>query len=389
MRLLVFSHSCVEDINRKFFAEVAIASGWSITVVIPANWRTAYQDQWRQNISDGGPLEIEQHQVAFPGMIPLHFYRKSVKSLLNRHEPDAIYVHHEPYGLATAQVYFASRSTRRVPIGFYTCQNINKRYPLPIQQVQKFVFRNSSFAFTISGSALDVLREKGYHGPAEVLSPAIDQQVYYPHSGYRQELQDKYQIRPNQVVFGYVGRLVEEKGLETLVKALALLPSQGWRCFIVGSGPWEHQLRQLIAEKRLSEQIQIIGYIPHLEAPRWLSFFDVLILPSETRPNWKEQFGRVVVEAMACGTPVIGSDSGEIPRLIRTTGGGLTFPERDVSALRDCLARLAGDASLRASLAAAGRTVVAGEYDQRNLARRFVATIDSVYRRGQMRGAKT
>ena len=56
---------------------------------------------------------------------------------------------------------------------------------------------------------------------------------------------------------------------------------------------------------------------------------DVLVLPSHTTPTWKEQFGRVIVEALWCGVPVVGSDSGEIPWLIELTGGGLVFPEGD------------------------------------------------------------
>ena len=88
------------------------------------------------------------------------------------------------------------------------------------------------------------------------------------------------------------------------------------------------------------------GYIPHDEAARYLASFDVLVLPSETQPNWKEQFGRVVIEAMACGTPVVGSDSGAIPRLIESTGGGLIFHEGVPQHLADQLRLCVGDTSL-------------------------------------------
>ena len=87
--------------------------------------------------------------------------------------------------------------------------------------------------------------------------------------------------------------------------------------------------------------------------------FDMLVLPSLTRPNWKEQFGRVLIEAMACGVPVIGSDSGEIPNVIGDAG--LIFPEGNIPALRDSIAGLLVDPAAYARYALAGRSRVAGE----------------------------
>jgi glycosyltransferase involved in cell wall biosynthesis len=85
---------------------------------------------------------------------------------------------------------------------------------------------------------------------------------------------------------------------------------------------------------------------------------DVLALPSHTTPTWKEQFGRVIVEALWCGVPVIGSDSGEIPWLIELTGGGLVYPEGDSAALAARLTELREQPALRRELASAGGTAV-------------------------------
>jgi glycosyltransferase involved in cell wall biosynthesis len=108
-----------------------------------------------------------------------------------------------------------------------------------------------------------------------------------------------------------------------------------------------------------------------------LSAFDLLVLPSETQPNWKEQFGRVVIEAMACGTPVVGSDSGEIPNLIADTGGGLVFKERQPSELADRLAQLIRDPALRAELAAKGQQAASARYSLAAIARKFAATVEA------------
>jgi glycosyltransferase involved in cell wall biosynthesis len=84
----------------------------------------------------------------------------------------------------------------------------------------------------------------------------------------------------------------------------------------------------------------------------------VLVLPSHTLPTWKEQFGRVIAEALWCGVPVVGSDSGEIPWLIELTGGGLIFPEGDRDALARALGQLRREPQLRRALAEHGRAEV-------------------------------
>jgi glycosyltransferase involved in cell wall biosynthesis len=116
--------------------------------------------------------------------------------------------------------------------------------------------------------------------------------------------------------------------------------------------------------------------VPHPEAPRYLSAFDALVLPSETQPNWKEQFGRVVVEALASETPVVGTDSGEIPHLLRRTGGGLVVPERAPAALADALAELAVRPDRRATLARRGAEYVRTHLTHAALAHTFASTVE-------------
>jgi glycosyltransferase involved in cell wall biosynthesis len=140
-----------------------------------------------------------------------------------------------------------------------------------------------------------------------------------------------------------------------LAAALGQLSDLRWQLLLVGTGEFAEPLRALLAANGLTDRVQFAGYVPHEEAPRWLAALDILVLPSETQPNWSEQFGRVIPEALACGVPVIGSDSGEIPNLIRSSGGGLVFAERNPAALAEALRRLIIDADLRRSLASTGR----------------------------------
>ena len=125
-----------------------------------------------------------------------------------------------------------------------------------------------------------------------------------------------------------------------------------------------------VAQLGLRERVQILPAVRSTEVPATMATLDALALPSRTTPSWKEQFGRVLIEAMSCGVPVIGSSSGEIPHVIG--GDGLTFPEGDVAALRERIARLVAEPELRTELARRGRERVLTAYTQAAVARRHV-----------------
>jgi len=105
--------------------------------------------------------------------------------------------------------------------------------------------------------------------------------------------------------------------------------------------------------------------------PAYLNALDVLVLPSRTTPRWKEQFGRVIVEALACGVPVVGSDSGHIPRLINDIGGGVIFPEGDIEALAESIDELLSNPGQREALGQRGRQGVLEKYTWRRVAQRL------------------
>src|SRR5439155_13738570 len=117
----------------------------------------------------------------------------------------------------------------------------------------------------------------------------------------------------------------------------------------------------------MSDRITLKAGVPTYEVPKELQQLDVLVLPSLTRPNWKEQFGRVLAEAMACETPVIGSNSGEIPHVI--DDAGLVFQEGNVQALVASIRQLLDDPALYTQLAAKGRQRVLENYTQEQIAR--------------------
>ena len=167
------------------------------------------------------------------------------------------------------------------------------------------------------------------------------------------------------ILLGYIGRLVQEKGVGDLLQAMTLLPQKVHIVFI-GSGDQKLELEKKARLLEISERVHFVDHIRSSEMPRYINILDCLVLPSHTRSNWKEQFGRVLIEAMACEVPVIGSNSGEIPNVIGDAG--YIFQEGDTVKLADTIRQLLSDEGKRKEMGAAGRVRVEQHFTQKKIA---------------------
>jgi glycosyltransferase involved in cell wall biosynthesis len=158
-------------------------------------------------------------------------------------------------------------------------------------------------------------------------------------------------------VVGFAGRLVEEKGVHDLIAAVGPLPEAD--LVIVGDGPLRPEVE---AAASRNPRIELLTDVRHARMPSVYERMDVLVLPSRTTPTWTEQFGRVLVEALSLGVPVVGADSGEIPWVVNSTGGGVIFPEGDVAELTRVLRELHARPERRLELGSRGRAAVAETY---------------------------
>jgi glycosyltransferase involved in cell wall biosynthesis len=230
---------------------------------------------------------------------------------------------------------------------------------LPFRWLEQWVLRRADHCIAGNQESAHVWRRKGYTGPLTVIPQfGVDAEMFKPPPLTQRR-------EGTGFVIGYAGRLVPEKGVDLLLEALAELPGV-WRADLVGSGPERAALARRARELGVADRVSLSDVLPSIAMPRYYQQLDVLVLPSRTRPNWKEQFGRVLVEAMACGVPVVGSASGEIPNVIGDAG--LTFPEGDAGALREQLMRLMRDETLHADLVQRGRERVLAHYTQAEIA---------------------
>jgi len=279
--------------------------------------------------------------IALRGRPQRHFYLASARAIAARAKPDVAFVEAEPFSLSAAQWWRALRSLD-VPFGVQCAENIDRRLPLPIRLMRSRVLRDASFVATRSDSAIALARSWGAEGDVALAPHAVPSWPAVPEHGER------------PFTVGYAGRLVPSKGLLDLLAAVRQLDAPV-ELLLIGDG---EQRAQLEGQAIPGSRVRVLDGLAHDEMAGGYAQLDVLALPSHTTPTWKEQFGRVIVEALWCGVPVVGSDSGEIPWLIELTGGGLVFPEGDAAALADRLRRLRADPDLRERLARTGRLAV-------------------------------
>jgi glycosyltransferase involved in cell wall biosynthesis len=374
MRVLMLSKACVVGAYQRKLEEIA-SLGVELTVVVPPEWRDERGVQTLERAHLNG-YDLIETPILFNGNFHLHFYPRFTE-LVARWKPDLVHIDEEPYNLAT---WLALRSAKRhgAKALFFSWQNLHRRYPPPFNWIERSVLDRADAAIVGNVDSEALWRAKGYRGPVRVIPQfGVDPELFKPTSGRDSDAVTGGEVTsprhpvtssPHPFTVGYAGRLVPEKGVDVLLLAAAQVPEVQVR--ILGAGPEHGLLEHLIAQHGLRERAVIERPLPSTAMPEFYSRLDCLVLPSRTRPNWKEQFGRVLIEAMACGVPVVGSTCGEIPNVIGAAG--LTFPEEHVETLAAQLRLLQRNAERRAQLSAAGRARVLALFTQRRIAEQTV-----------------
>lgn len=280
--------------------------------------------------------------------INTYFFRKKwgpiteFKRCIQSFNPDCIIVLDEAFSINVLNAGIANFLTKnKATVLFYGFENIKQTPP--------FQFLASNFSLTNIGvflrktfryllidallqpirsrlvdgglvcyyESMDVVHQFGWTPKIQISWWGLDLKPFWALSGA-----GSYQLdsknhggHKSQKTIGYVGRFVTEKGVLDLLDTLALLGDQ-YSLVLVGGGPLEARLKERIQELSLYDRVRLIPPKSRTELAALYVSFDLLVLPSKTDYFWKEQYGRVLVEAMACGIPVVGSRSGAIPIVI-------------------------------------------------------------------------
>jgi glycosyltransferase involved in cell wall biosynthesis len=340
----------------------ALAALVDVRAIIPERWGAHTVEP----VDDD--LDIELHEAVFHGHNHLHVYRHAQR-LLAGPRPDVVHIDEEPYSLVTAQLVRLCRG-HRVPCLFFAWQNLPKRPPPPFHALRAWVFRTADGAIAGTPAASDVLRNAGWARPLAVIPQmGVDHVHFAPDAAARARTRRHIGAEEDDFVIGFGGRLVREKGVHLLIEAAKGVPRS--RVLLLGDGKERLRLRDAAQRAGIGQRVHFAGEIASLDMPAWLAALDVLALPSIGRPGWVEQFGRILIEAMSVGVPVVGSTSGEIPRVIGSAG--LVVPAGDAMALREALLALHDSPVRRGTLAGLGRSRVLAEFTNDRIAADTVA----------------
>jgi glycosyltransferase involved in cell wall biosynthesis len=376
LRLLTLGHSYVIGINRRLAHEMAKtgAAKWEVVCVAPRKYRADYGWAHFEPLPDEACRAVGVS--AFGTRSPhLFAYGSDLRRLLAERW-DAVYAWEEPYVVAGAEA--AALAPRDSAFAFYTFQNIRKAYPPPFSWLERFTLARAD-GWVYSGHSVRAVQEHapGYRDRPAALGPlGVDVQLFRPDAEagrrVRTELGWSEQGPP---VIGYVGRFVQEKGLGLLLRALDGLATP-WRALFLGGGALEPELRRFATQQ--GDRVRIVS-APHDRVPAYMNAIDVLCAPSQTAKHWREQFGRMAIEAFACGVPVVASDSGEIPFVVGDAG--VIVAEHDEAGFRDALAALLEDPARRRELGERGLARAHSLYSWPCVARAHLDFIESLVER--------
>ncbi len=336
-RMLTIAHSYCVALNRRLAHEMArIGEGrWEVTAVAP---------QYFQGDLRPVPLELCSDELCHLETVPVHFskhihvmlYGERLRQLM-RGAWDVVHCWEEPFILAGGQI--GSWARKRAVLVYVTAQNYRKKYPPPFNWIERRAMKRASgwiaFGQTIQNALLPTPAYA--QCPRRIIPLGVDIDQFRPNLEARASV--RYQLgwtEPKPLVIGFMGRFVKDKGLELLMRVLDHV-SLPWRALFIGGGPMEKDLCDWGAQ--YGQRVKVLTGITHDEVPTYLNAMDVLCAPSQTMPNWREQFGRMLIEAFACGVPIIASDSGEIPYVV--DHAGIIVGEKDeagwIRAIEDLL----------------------------------------------------
>lgn len=373
LKLLSIGHSYCVALNRRLLREISLLGRgrWEVTVVAPM-FVAGDLRPINVELDSDPPYNLVCTRAYLTRRPQIMFYGRLIMPLL-RERWDILHCWEEPYVVSAGEI--ARCANHQSALVFYTFQNIAKKYPPPFKWIESYVFDRCSAWIAAGASVREARLQCGYGSKLHTTLPlGVDTERFAPDPAARSTVRAWLGWENEKApVVGFLGRFVEEKGLRMLMESLEALRNP-WKALFVGAGPLEPVLRRW-SNANLN-RVRVITNVKHDEVPAYLNAMDILCAPSQTRHFWKEQQGRMLIEAFATGVPVIASDSGEIPHVVNSAG--IIVPECDTQQWSNAIDTLLADSTLRAELRMRGLDRVHAIYALPVIAREHLSFFEKV-----------
>jgi L-malate glycosyltransferase len=293
-------------------------------------------------ISPGAPYRTVAGNTFWTGYENRGFYTSAIARAFRTAKPEVLFLMEEPFSIFAAELLTAKALfAPHIPVVFFTWNNLSLhqfdyRPSWFYRNVARCTVPRMHYGLTANHAGIQVLRDVGFAGPVTTIGYGVDTAAFsFPRPERVREIRAALDLAPDDVVIGFVGRMIEMKGIDLLIDAFAELkranPQRKLKLLLVGGGPHEEMLLRQAAGLSLTSDIRHMKSLPQKDVPDYMHALDILVLPSRRIGMWAEQFGRVLVEAMAAGKIVIGSSSGAIPEVIGNAG--FVFEEKNAEDL--------------------------------------------------------
>ena len=347
MNILAVSWASHTSVNRHIFRVLGQQSGVGVSVVIPKNIRIGGVSVDCDSFVEE---DINVISLAITHGNPRYNRYVGIYDVLRNLKPDIIYHEDDPISFQALQYGIWCFLNNKILI-CRTNQNTSIRYKDEIKRlgffkgtiyaslklsvsmiVRKFVYH----IFAISNDGVNIYKKLGYKNVTKI-PLGFDEQLFKVNASTRELIRSNLGIEG--IVFSYVGRVIEGKGLHILLEALSRIKNHEWTLLLdnFSIGPqttYQQRITEYIDDWALKDRI-VSFEADHEEIANYMNASDVVIVPSITTSNFKEQYGRVAPESMAWGCLVIASKSGTLPELVQDAGW--LFEEGNINELEQLL----------------------------------------------------
>ncbi|MCE2502544.1 MAG: glycosyltransferase family 4 protein [Chlorobi bacterium] len=296
-----------------------------LALLSPDSWIENFRT-YRFTSSDAYHFKAVVGKVIGIGRELKAIYRSGLFKAFRQTRPEVVLMFEESFSFFALQTLIARRLfAPNARLVFYS-NNVTS-YKIPgyrlsrlYRAIARIVTPRCDVGLCVNDAAERVLREAGYGIEIRTLFYGIDERRFAPVE--RIKARNEVGLSPDQRVLLYAGRLIELKGVQDLIAAFEGLykrrPDDKLKLLIVGDGPYREALLQQANALDAKERIEFRQVVPIESMPTLIGACDMLVLPS--RKEFNEQFGRVNAETMLCGTTIVASTSGAIPKVLGENG---------------------------------------------------------------------